>query len=62
MSEDAYRAALKRTVEAKRKMDHALIELERAEDEYHQAVIALDELEDACPPDASGLKWMEREA
>lgn len=43
--DDLYRAALRRTVVAKKMMDALQIEFERAEDEYHQACRALDELE-----------------
>ena len=47
MSDDAYRSALKRAVEAKWKMDDAQKILDRAETEYHEACQALDELENA---------------
>lgn len=46
LSDDTYRTALKRAVEAKWKMDRAIAELDRAEDEYRAAIIALDQLEE----------------
>lgn len=42
-----YRAALKRAVEAKWRMDRLQAEFEKAEDEHHQATVVLDELEHA---------------
>lgn len=44
-SEDGYRAAVERAVKAKRWMDSVQAELDQAEDEYHQACRALDDLE-----------------
>lgn len=51
LNDAIYRAALKRTVEAKWRMDAAQAALDQAEDEWHQATIALDKLEDAPWPD-----------
>lgn len=50
ISDDIYRAALKRVVEAKWKMDDVQKSLDRAETEYHEACQALDELENAAYP------------
>lgn len=54
LDDATYRAALKRAVEAKWRMDAAQAALDQAEDEWHQATIALDKLEDAPWPDVAG--------
>jgi len=45
LDDEKYRSALKRAVEAKWKMDAIQAELDKAEDEYHEAHRALDALE-----------------
>lgn len=45
ISEEIYNAALNRFANSKRKMDQIQAELDQAEDEWHQACRALDQLE-----------------
>ena len=47
LKDESYRAALKRAVEAKWKMDDAQKTLDRAETEHHEACQSLDEIEHA---------------
>jgi predicted nucleic acid-binding Zn-ribbon protein len=47
LDEETYRRALRRQVESRWKMERLKAEFEQAEDEYHRACQALDELENA---------------